>query len=70
MYSDDQLEGSMATYSCNEGFIPEGGDETRTCGSTGSWDGTAPSCIPPRRESIRTQYSACQLANAVLNDYS
>ena len=36
-------EASTATYSCNIGFTLNG-DQTRTCGSDGSWSGSEPSC--------------------------
>ena len=42
--------GSIATYSCNEGFSLIGGNSTRTCrkgdnyGIVGVWDGLAPRC--------------------------
>lgn len=38
----------MAAYSCNPGFGLSGGNRVRTCagaaGSTGEWNGTAPTC--------------------------
>ena len=38
--------GTTATYSCNEGFGPSGGDTVRTCQGQpiGAWSGTAPTC--------------------------
>ena len=40
---------TVATYTCNEGFALVGGDRMRTCedvsnGSSGEFDGTAPTC--------------------------
>ena len=44
-YSDAQMVGSVATYSCTAaGYVPSG-DATRTCLADGSWEGTAPTCI-------------------------
>ena len=34
------------TYQCNEGFFLQGGGPSRSCRSSGEWDGTAPSCVP------------------------
>jgi formylglycine-generating enzyme required for sulfatase activity len=36
---------STATYSCNDGRVLVGSD-TRTCGATGAWSGSAPICEP------------------------
>ena len=36
--------GSVATYSCNEGYVLCG-SENRTCQSSGSWSGSPPECI-------------------------
>ncbi len=33
--------GSTATYTCNSGY---NGDTTRTCGDTGDWSGSDPTC--------------------------
>ncbi|XP_064386375.1 sushi, von Willebrand factor type A, EGF and pentraxin domain-containing protein 1-like isoform X2 [Halichondria panicea] len=35
---------TVATYTCNPGFTLNGGS-TRTCGSGGSWSGSAPNCV-------------------------
>ena len=35
---------SVATYSCNDGYIMEG-EEIRTCLAEGIWSGTVPNCI-------------------------
>ena len=35
--------GQTATYSCNTGYNLVG-DNTRTCGATGNWSGSAPTC--------------------------
>ena len=40
---DGVTQMSTATYSCNIGFTLNG-DQTRTCGSDGSWSGSEPSC--------------------------
>ena len=43
-YSNDQLVGSVATYSCESGDAPSSGDASRTCGADGAWGGTAAVC--------------------------
>ena len=50
-YSNSQpyTNGTVATYSCDEGFGLSGGDVTRTCEGDGSspngdWSGVTPSC--------------------------
>ena len=41
----DTTEGSVATYSCLEGFILQGTDsESRMCQSDGTWSGVEPYC--------------------------
>ena len=35
--------GSVATYTCNDGYIL-GGSSTRTCEEGGLWSGEAPTC--------------------------
>lgn len=42
-----QEVGSVANYSCNEGYNLEG-VETRTCLQDGSWSGDPPVCTPGR----------------------
>ena len=37
------LEENTATYTCNEGFSPDG-PVVRTCGRNGKWTGAAPMC--------------------------
>ncbi|WAR04317.1 SVEP1-like protein, partial [Mya arenaria] len=32
------------SYTCNRGYYRSSGDEELTCGSTGSWNGTVPTC--------------------------
>ena len=39
----DTVFGSVATYSCNDGFTLEG-ETTRQCEVSGRWSGTPPSC--------------------------
>ena len=40
--------GSMAIYSCQEGYSMDNTNETqiRTCGTNGTWEGTPPTCEP------------------------
>ncbi len=35
---------TVATYTCDTGYTLNGGT-TRTCGSGGSWSGSAPNCV-------------------------
>jgi hypothetical protein len=42
--SDASNYDSVATYACNQGFQLQG-QATRTCGGTGSWSGSAPTCV-------------------------
>ena len=42
-YSDSTIIGSVATYSCSDGYSLTG-EPTRTCLPTGSWSGSQPSC--------------------------
>ncbi len=37
-------EGTVATHTCNDGFILGIGSETRTCLETGRWSGFTPVC--------------------------
>ena len=37
------VEGSIANYTCNEGFLPDG-PMVRMCGSDGMWSAEAPEC--------------------------
>ncbi len=37
-------EGTVATHTCNEGFMLGAGSETRTCLETGRWSGFTPVC--------------------------
>ena len=36
--------GSVANYTCNEGFSLLQGDAKRTCGPDGGWSGNEPTC--------------------------
>ncbi|HJL00732.1 MAG TPA: EGF domain-containing protein [Polyangiaceae bacterium LLY-WYZ-15_(1-7)] len=38
--------GSIASYSCDSGFMMTGGDVARTCQAEGTWSGNAPMCVP------------------------
>ena len=38
-------EGSIAAYTCNNGYQLIGGDQTRTCMNTGLWSGEEPTCL-------------------------
>ena len=43
-YSDDTRGmGTVATYSCNTGYVLVG-DMTRTCDGADTWSGTDPTC--------------------------
>lgn len=44
---------SVATYSCDFGFFFVGGDQVRTCQTTGTWSGTEPTCLGEKQ---RKQY--------------
>ncbi|XP_053396028.1 sushi, von Willebrand factor type A, EGF and pentraxin domain-containing protein 1-like [Mercenaria mercenaria] len=44
--SNDNLENSVATYVCENGYTHTSGDLERTCGSNGTWNGTSPVCTP------------------------
>ena len=37
--------GSIATYTCNSGFILANGNRIRQCGANEQWSGTAPNCV-------------------------
>ena len=52
--SDDVNEGSVATYTCDEGFILTG-SITRTCTTNGGWTLIAPVCLRAGREN-NTQF--------------
>ena len=44
-YSDGTVYQSVATYNCHIGHnLTMSGDEMRTCGSDGMWNGSAPTC--------------------------
>ena len=44
-YSDGTVYQSVATYNCHNGHnLAMTGNEMRTCGSDGNWNGTAPTC--------------------------
>ena len=36
--------GSIATYTCDNGYSPTGGDTQRVCTENGVWTGQEPSC--------------------------
>lgn len=36
--------GSVANYTCNEGYTLQHGDARRRCGPEGEWSGTEPTC--------------------------
>eukprot|EP01045_Picozoa_sp_COSAG04_P009345 COSAG04_NODE_538_length_12896_cov_41.168243_10_plen_326_part_00 len=46
-FNGHRADNTVATYSCAAaGYVPSGGDATRTCSADGSWDGTAPTtCV-------------------------
>ena len=45
---DDIIQGTVATYHCNEGLMLLG-NATRTCQSNGAWNGEKPKCISPSK---------------------
>ncbi|XP_053396473.1 uncharacterized protein LOC123551041 isoform X2 [Mercenaria mercenaria] len=44
--SSNNLESSVATYICGEGYTHISGDLQRTCRSDSTWSGSLPTCIP------------------------
>ncbi|XP_076085388.1 sushi, von Willebrand factor type A, EGF and pentraxin domain-containing protein 1-like [Mytilus galloprovincialis] len=44
MYKPDRKIGSVATYSCNQGYNLANGDLSSTCNSEGEWSGPLPTC--------------------------
>lgn len=48
----DTTFNSQATYTCDDGFTIESGDENRFCTPEGIWNGTAPTC---QRKSVAHQ---------------
>eukprot|EP01045_Picozoa_sp_COSAG04_P026935 COSAG04_NODE_3841_length_2482_cov_4.036928_4_plen_61_part_01 len=50
-FNGHRADNTVATYSCAAaGYVPSGGDVTRTCSADGSWDGTAPTTCVVRRQ--------------------
>ena len=61
-YSEGTVYQSVATYNCHNGHaLTMSGDEMRTCGSDGMWNGTAPTCASEYLPlSIFTLFSMCE----------
>jgi hypothetical protein len=55
--SGETSMGSIATYSCDVGYLLVG-EESRTCGSNGTWNGSQPEC---RGECIKVQGAKCKV---------
>ena len=43
--TSDTTVGSVATYTCDSGYVLVGGSQQRTCQDNGTWDGNELSCI-------------------------
>ena len=57
-YSDGTVYQSVATYNCHIGHnLTMSGDEMRTCGSDGMWNGTAPTCESKSKFILNTSMS-------------
>lgn len=49
-YTSGTLLGSIATYSCNLGYVLIGDDAVRTCDSNGQWSGNQPTGCQRKQE--------------------
>ncbi|HET7538646.1 MAG TPA: hypothetical protein VFK05_02205 [Polyangiaceae bacterium] len=59
--------GGTATYSCNSGYVLNG-NATRTCQTSGAWDGSAPTCTQKvANGGSCSNGNQCQSANCSIN---
>ncbi|XP_053396463.1 sushi, von Willebrand factor type A, EGF and pentraxin domain-containing protein 1-like isoform X5 [Mercenaria mercenaria] len=68
--SSNNLESSVATYVCGDGYTHTSGDLQRTCTSDSTWNGTLPTCTPdcgtpPNSMGAKVTTSAGTLENSV-----
>ena len=60
--SNGNREGSVATHTCDDGFVLSG-DMTRTCQSNGEWTGSSLSCVQSKTCSHESQIFMITLAS-------
>ncbi len=55
---------SVATYSCNEGYVMTGGDSVRVCEFNGIWLGSEPTC--ERKQTVKMIFLEREVANSYI----
>ena len=63
----DPTEGDTCNYTCNAGYVLNGGNAMRTCGSDGMWSGSAPSCIGKKIECDISTESPAHMINKIMS---
>ena len=58
--------GSIATYTCNSGFILANGNRIRQCGANEQWSGTAPNCVRKLLHNYNPNLCHCAQCSYVL----